>query len=1094
MDYTARYKKLNQAQKQAVDCIEGPVMVIAGPGTGKTELLSMRAANILRQTDVLPENILCLTFTESGSVAMQKRLREIVGRDAYGVSIYTFHAFGTEIMSRYREYFYRGAQFRPADELSVHRIITSILDGMAYDDPLRSKMNGQYTSIGDIIGTISDIKRAGFTDAEFVRLLDVTDEALAVVGRLVAEVFSERISKATPERIAAILPQIIATREKMPLDTLQPFSAVLARSLQHALDESATHPKVTPPLTAWKKEWLTLDAERKPILKADKYQAKLRSLAHIYSQYLAVMQEAELIDFDDMIMQVVHAIEVYTELRYELQEKYQYIMVDEFQDTNLAQMRILRNLTNNPIVEGKPNVLVVGDDDQAIYGFQGAEVGNVIAFNELYPDTLRITLTDNYRSAAPILTSAREVIKQASGRLEDSYDDVDKTLAPHRESTAPVSEVVEFVTPDAERAWVAHEIRALLDAGVPAKEIAVIARQHKDLVALVGYLQDVDVPMSYDRRDNVLDDEAVAQLESIGLVIVSLARGDHAAANALLPELLSHPAWDIAPETLWDVSLKASQTHQSWLETMRHHDALKAFWAWLQASAKESEYLPLERMIDVLLGTTKLDGDYVSPLREYFFPANELASDPARYIMHLENLTAIRAKLREHEVDMTKPRLANFLEFIQRNRETNTHITSLRHVGQDGDAVQLLTAHGSKGLEFDHVFVMNATEAMWGEKARGRARTIVFPPHLRLARNAGSYDERLRLFYVAMTRARDALHVSYALETDATKEMLRAGFLPESTSTVRMHNDPYEHSTRQKAAERAWYAPLVAIDSGVMREYLAPLLFHYKLSATHVNSFIDITQGGPEAFLLNNLLRFPSHPSPHANYGTAIHVALQRAHDYLRANKSLQPEEDVLHEFERSLERMQFSDEERVMYLEKGSVALRAFLAAKYGDFSPEQRAELNFNHQDVWLDDVHLTGKLDVVEFDNDAMTATVMDYKTGAALTSWDKGVDYQKIKAHKYRQQLLFYKLLIEHSREWSRYTMTRGVLQFVEPDKTGRIVSLDLEDITKEELERFSLLVKVIWQKVQSLDFPDTSNYPATLEGIRRFEEDLLAERV
>ncbi len=1093
MDYTTRYKKLNKAQKQAVDTTEGPVMVMAGPGTGKTELLSMRAANILRQTDVLPENILCLTFTESGSVAMQKRLRDIVGRDAYGVSIYTFHAFGTEVMSRYREYFYRGAQFRAADELSVHRIITSILDGLAYDDPLRSKMNGQYTAIGDIVNAISDLKRAGFTDAEFMALLDATDEALAIAGRLVSEVFAERISKSTPDKVAAIIPKITAIGEKMPLDTLQPFSTVLARSLQYMLDESAIHPKVTPPLTAWKKQWMALDAERKPVLKSTNYRTKMRSLAYIYSQYLAIMQEAELMDFDDMIMQVVHAIEVYPELRYELQEKYQYIMVDEFQDTNLAQMRILRNLTNNPVVEGKPNILVVGDDDQAIYGFQGAEVGNIIAFNELYPETLRITLTDNYRSTAPVLTGAREVIIQASGRLETAYSDVDKTLTPHRKSDSAVSELVELTTPDAERAWIAHEIRALLDANAAAQEIAVIARQHKDLVALVGYLQDAKIPISYDRRDNVLDDEAVMQLESIGLVVVSLARGNHATANALLPELLSHPAWQITPETLWEISLKANQTHQSWLEVMRHHEALGEFWKWLQACAKESEHLPLERMIDVLFGTTKLDGDYVSPLREYFFPAAKLENDPARYIMHLENLTAIRTKLREHEVDMAKPRLVDFLEFIEKNRATDTHITSLRHIGQDDDAVRLLTAHGSKGLEFDHVFVVNATDAMWGEKARGRAGSIVFPPHLRLARNSGSYDERLRLFYVAMTRARDTLHVSYALENDSAKEMLRAGFLSESSS-VRTINTLHEHSSPQQAAERTWYAPLLSIDGGTMREYLAPLLFHYKLSATHVNSFIDIVQGGPEAFLLNNLLRFPSHPSPHANYGTAIHAALQRAHDYMRANKSLQPEEDVLHEFEKSLERMQFTDEERTLYLEKGSASLRAFLAAKYSNFSPEQRAELNFNHQDVWLDEVHLTGKLDVVEFDKDAMTATVTDYKTGASLADWDKGADYQKIKAHKYRQQLLFYKLLIENSREWNRYTMTRGILQFVEPNKAGQIIALELQDIDNEELERFAQLVRVIWRHIQTLNFPNTSEYPATLAGVKQFEEDLLSNKM
>ena len=1094
MDFDTRYKNLNAAQKQAVDTIDGPVMVVAGPGTGKTELLSMRAANILRRTDELPENILCLTFTESGSIAMQKRLTSIIGRDAYNVSIYTFHAFGTEIMSRYREYFFRGAEFRPADALSVHRIITSILDELPYDNPLRSKMNGNYTAIGDIIKAISDLKRASLTDAEFTKLLDATDEALEIASALISEAFADRISKTTRDTLADIVPRITEIGESMPLDTLQPLSEVLASSLQHAIDEADAHPKVTPPLTAWKREWMTIGADKKPLLKAAKYQPKLRALAHIYSKYLAIMQTAELIDFDDMIMQVVHAIEVNPELRYELQEKYHYIMVDEFQDTNLAQMRILRNLTNNPIVEDSPNILVVGDDDQAIYGFQGAEVGNIIKFSQLYPSTTQITLRDNYRSVAPVLAGAREVIVQASERLETTIPGLDKTLTPHVETPAAHAEIVELATPDAERAWITHEIHQLITTGVAPQSIAVISRQHKDLVSLLGYLHEQDIPISYDRRDNVLDDEAVRQLEHIGLVVVALAQGDHAEANALLPELLSHPAWQISPETLWDISLKASNTHQSWLEVMRHHDDMKQFWAWLQAAAKESEHMPLERMIDVLLGTTKLDLDYVSPLREYFFPVAELEQDASRYIMHLENLTAIRARLREHEVDMTQPLLADFLDFILQNRETDTRITSLRHIGQDGDAVQLLSAHSSKGLEFDHVFVVNATDAMWGEKARGRADTIVYPPNLRLSRNAGTYDERLRLFYVAMTRARHTLHLSYARENDNTKEMLRASFLLDNSIATRTVDDPHAHSTHLEAAAQAWYAPLVSIPTSTMHDYLAPLLFRYKLSATHINNFIDITQGGPEMFLLGNLLRFPQSPSPYANYGTAIHATLQRAHDYLRAHKSPQPEEDIIHEFGKSLDRMQFTDEERAHYLQQGGDALRAFLRANYENFRPEQQAELNFNHQDVWLDDVHLTGKLDVVEFDQDAMTATVTDYKTGGVLTSWDKGADYQKVKAHKYRQQLLFYKLLIEHSREWQRYTMTRGVLQFVEPNPAGDIVALELADIDTEELERFTQLIRAVWRHIQELNFPDTSGYDASIEGIRAFEQDLLDGKI
>ncbi len=178
MDFTSRYNTLNTNQRLAVDTIDGPVMVVAGPGTGKTELLGMRAANILKKTDTLPENILCLTFTESGAHAMRERLASIIGKDAYKVAIHTFHGFGAEVINQHSEYFYHGANFRPADELSSYEIISRILDDLDYDNPLASKMNGEYTHIRDITSSISELKRSGLTSDELLQVLDSNDLVL----------------------------------------------------------------------------------------------------------------------------------------------------------------------------------------------------------------------------------------------------------------------------------------------------------------------------------------------------------------------------------------------------------------------------------------------------------------------------------------------------------------------------------------------------------------------------------------------------------------------------------------------------------------------------------------------------------------------------------------------------------------------------------------------------------------------------------------------------------------------------------------------------------------------------------------------------
>jgi DNA helicase-2/ATP-dependent DNA helicase PcrA len=195
---------------------------------------------------------------------------------------------------------------------------------------------------------------------------------------------------------------------------------------------------------------------------------------------------------------------------------------------------------------------------------------------------------------------------------------------------------------------------------------------------------------------------------------------------------------------------------------MREHTATKPLFDWLMAIAGQAQQLPLERMIDLLLGVTSIDDSFKSPLKDYFFGNDQAQADASSFTAHLKNLTAIRTALREHLFDGTTPLLVDFIDFIAENRATDTRITSLRHVGEDSASVRLLSAHGSKGLEFNHVFVINATDGMWGQKASGRTPQVIFPPHLRLRQYADDSNERLRLFFVAMTRAKEALHISYA--------------------------------------------------------------------------------------------------------------------------------------------------------------------------------------------------------------------------------------------------------------------------------------------------------------------------------------------
>lgn len=1085
MSFDVRYKKLNPNQQRAVDTIEGPVMVVAGPGTGKTELLSMRAANILRKTDVLPENILCLTFTDSGSVAMQKRLVDIIGRDAYNVSIYTFHAFGSDIMSRHREHFYQGAEFQPADEITRHTILTTILHSLPPSSPLKTMMNGEFTNINAIIAAISDIKRSGLTADELTAILDANDQMCTIAEPILAQVFDGRISKATFTNLTEAAASLAAIDEPQPVATLPRLSDVLRRSLQRALQAASEHPKTTPPLTDWKKQWLTKNAAGELVLKASLQQPKLRALVDIYRRYLEAMQAAALFDFDDMIANVVHAIETIPELRYELQETYQYIMVDEFQDTNLAQMRILHALTDNPANEGKPNLLVVGDDDQAIYGFQGADVGNILAFREYYPAATLITLTDNYRSAACILENARQVITQGEERLERHITELDKTLTPHAPSKQAHATLVTLPTASYERAWVAESIATAITNGTPPSHIAVLARRHADLVALLPHLAARNIPVSYDQYDNALEDEVVLQVIELAHIVVGLADSNLHEVNARLPKLLAHPAWQVSPSVLWKISLAAYRNHQQWVETLTATPETNQLAEWLLACAAASHHLPMERMLDILIGEGEGITAFTSPLKHYFFDTTNHS-----YVAHLQNLIAIRNALREHSPQLHTPRLANVLNFIAACHATRTSITSQRSVGQQDTSIRLMSAHASKGLEFATVYLLDATDTNWGSKASKAGAAISYPENLRLRRNTNSLEERLRLFFVGMTRAKQQLFITRALQNDNGKELLLANFLAADVTITT--NEPSIDTlsvTEESLTKTEWYTPIVTLPAASMQDQLAGILAHYKLSATHINAFIDITHGGPQSFLLNNLLHFPSTRTPHASYGSAIHTALQYAHDQLRAKGTLPATEQIVNQFTSALARDYLAEEELSHFTQKGKESLEIFLRQKATTFTPQQRAELNFSHQNVIINDVRLTGKLDVAAIDDIEKTIHVTDYKTGSPLYNWDKGADYQKIKAHKYRQQLLFYKLLIEHSRDWRAYEFTGGILQFIEPDKAGEIISLALDTVSNKEMDDFIALLTAIWQHIQTLNFPDTSQYEQNYKGILAFEADL-----
>ena len=1165
MDFQTRYAKLNANQRQAVDYIHGSLLVIAGPGTGKTELLSMRTAQILRQTDTLPDSILCLTFTESGAANMRQRLRQIIGEDAYKIAIHTFHSFGTEIINQHREYFFHGADSQPADELTQHQIVAGILEGLDWRNPLSVKNNGKFVYTSELIRVISEFKQSGLTPAELRAITADNQRVIADIASDIQQVFAAKISKKTIELFAPLAEKIAervgegksaktsgggatelsenaassapdnsATTAQNSANlpsSITPYAQVLALSIAHAAQE-AIDANSTKPLTAWKNKWCEKNAAGEFVLKDFTASEKLSAAIDVYEAYGNVLAERSLFDYDDMILSVIQACESHPELRANLQEQFQFIMVDEFQDTNLAQLRLLFSLTGD---EDNPNIMAVGDDDQAIFSFQGADVGNIQRFRQHYHDPKIIVLTDNYRSAADILTAARGVITQGTDRLENTVDGLSKQLTAHASGSGARVEVQEFASVSEERAGVAQQIAELIKRGENPAHITVIARHHKELIELLPYLYRQNLTVNYERHDDILEQDIIQTLDKLARVVMAIHQNNLDVANSLLPEVIAHPAFGFSALDIWRLSLHAYKNRQLWLEGMLANSTFQPFGEWLLERAKDVPNLPLEEQLDGLLGLeidagiTPIDsvqrlqstGEELSSkllftrrasrdaraaiavrsfeessspnsLAAHYFSPEALAQNPDAYLTTLESLRTLRQKLRDRSTDET-PTLADFLEFIDLHRSTKTRLTHIRpQASALGGAINLMTAHKSKGLEFPHVFVIGAIDSAWGEKVRSRSRLIRYPANLQLQPAGTSYDERLRLFFVAMTRAKTTLTMTYSQTNDAGSDTMIASFLTDHAPTIIPAVDT--PAAQITVAQTDWSTRLSAPITAELKDVLAPTLETYKLSITHLNNFLDISRGGPQNFLLNNLLRFPSAKSPAASYGTAIHSVLQQLHNLLRADHRLPTTERILQHFRTSLEAQHLPPDDFALYLDKGTAALTAFLDAKSSDFHDTELAELDFAHQGVVVGGARLTGKLDVADIDKHNKTIFVTDYKTGKPSHSWKGTSDYEKIKLHKYRQQLMFYQLLVTSSRDYGNFTFTGARLQFVEPDmKTGDILSLE-DTFSEEELAEFARLIGIVWRKITALELPDISGYSADYKGMVQFEEDLLTEVV
>lgn len=998
------YKKLNAEQRQAVDMVEGPVMVVAGPGTGKTQILTLRIANILLKTDANPSNILALTFTESAVLAMRKRLVDMIGPDGYKVYITTFHSFCNDIIQENAEDFPHLLSAESITELEQIQILEEVLKEL--DLELLRPFGDPLYHIKNLLSAINELKREGISVNSFRK------------G--------------------------IADQEKS------------FKEINDLFYESGVH------RGKMKGKYQNLEKDIR----------KNQELVLVYEKYQMKLREYRYYDYSDMIMEVLGVLEKNENLLLRLQERYQYILVDEHQDTNSAQNRIIELLGN--FFEGNPNLFVVGDEKQAIYRFQGASLENFLYFKKLYPEAVLINLTQNYRSSQFVLDASGSVI--ARNVIPESSFIKREVLKAARGLDNKKIKVMVFDDFFEEYRFLAKDIKEKLDKGVLPSEIAIIFRNNKDVFPIVESFEQYGVPFIIESDQDILADIDVLKFVSI------LRAVEHFGDDVYLIPLLHLSFFNIYPLDAFKIIKLSQKSGYSIYELLEKEDALLP----LELKNKES-VMNLYRNLAFWCQLSKndcIENVYIEVLRE-----SGLLSQIMKRADVLEKLDKFSGLYSEIKVQVEKrdnfnlAGLLNYLDLLK------VHKILIKKPSRNSiiRAVRLMTAHKSKGLEFEYVYITQAYDGHWGNKKLRQFFKLPWSFLGVMVNEKNNIDElesdlntdERRLFYVAMTRAKREILITYSRISLEGREQLPSQFVEEIDPQFKEIENCFSEDEENKESsegvlvkvnvesnllDRNLFTPRLILGVGIKDKEFYQFLFESEgLSVTALNNYLKC----PWRYFYTNLIRIPFHKEKQQIFGTAIHLAiggyLARGRESRMQSKGDIGKEIMLKLFEEALSHEPLSSKERDELLGRGKV----YLSGYYDNFSSEWNKDflMEFNVKGVVLKDkIKIAGRIDKLEKISNSKNVVITDIKTGKPKT---RGVIEGSAKssygAGDYKRQINFYKLLLDNY-EKDQMVAEEGVVEFVQPDDKGRFHQerfLFNKDELKEVEEQIILTADEIW---------------------------------
>lgn len=732
---------------------------------------------------------------------------------------------------------------------------------------------------------------------------------------------------------------------------------------------------------------------------------KEKELALIYREYERSLRIQQLYDFADMIMEVLAVLKKKKTFLRQLQEEFLYLLADEHQDANQSQNELLALLSN---YHQNPNLFIVGDEKQAIFQFQGASLDNFNYFKKLYPGAKLITLTHSYRSHQVILDAAHSLID--SGKL----------LAAGVNAREKVR-VVACSDPDAERKLVAGEIKKQIAAGVAPEEIAVIYRDNADAAPLVEALERLAIPLTVHSQSDLLSDLTVSK------VILILETVHHFGDERYLAAFLHLDFLNLD-------SLAVYQT-KTYPELRGAKGELGQIYKKLEKWHCASHNQNLTDLFGVILGETKL---LEHLLREP--QAEEKLAKLQLFYEELKELASAHANFK----------LSDFVDYLETLRRHNLGL--LQTVLPERAGVRLMTAHRAKGLEFDQVYIIGVTEGHFGQRRKrgGFSR----------AGDNDNNSER-RLFYVALTRARQSVTITYAKHTRDGRPQLPSQFIEELDKNLLDQVEP--RLEKVKPAETLRPKPVIK-SSLSEKAYLNKIFLDRGMSVTDLNNYLSC----PLKYFYQNLLRLPQVQDKHLLYGTAIHQTLREFFDaYREGHPSVGgwPEKQLLERLHYHLSRQAFSPHDLEASTEKGEKALGGYL--KFYNYRWPNRIINELSVRGVLLDNkIKLNGKIDKLEISENG-EVRVVDYKTGKPKTRNHIMGLTKSAGSGDYLRQLVFYKLLLDNFAN-QKYHVTSGLVDFIEPDDKNRYKQEEFS-LGESDVAGLGEQIRAVYDAILSLKF-------------------------